>query len=215
MIEIAQEELMQLAEAIRAWRDWKHWTQKQLGDALGVDDQTVWRWEQGLVKKIPPGRLRDMYRLYNCTGAEAFLEGPPAKEPSLSRPPMSEPRPVPWYDRVDPKGWEASSPDSYIPVPPIFASCPDPALVTVRTAGMRPRITEGDLILVDRSLCDPREGWVILASVGDRVLIRRYRAGEGVPLLSPDNRRDSIPDISVDSNFLCLGKVTFLAGPVV
>jgi transcriptional regulator with XRE-family HTH domain len=45
-------------ESLREWRDEHGWSQKELGEALGVDPMSISRWETGTMEIRHPLMLR-------------------------------------------------------------------------------------------------------------------------------------------------------------
>lgn len=66
---------------LREWRDSRNWTLKQLGDLVGVGENTIWRWENEQ-HRLNAEKLAQLAEVFGFKDGDSFTR-PPTDRPSL------------------------------------------------------------------------------------------------------------------------------------
>lgn len=189
----------QVAELLRAWRQYRQMSQFDVADSAGLDRNSVGRYERD--EHSPT--LENLARIAKGLGItlREFFAGPPGfgTLDTVERPSAGQHH-VPLFASLPAGGWDSSEAvrEGEILVPDWLI--PDkPGIVAVRVRGdsMAPKIEDGSIVFLDTTRANPHSGEIVAAYLDGELTLKVFRRQDRKIVLEPWNRRNYVP-IEVD-----------------
>lgn len=200
---------MPLKNRLKAARNSRGWTQKRLGEAIGVSPQAVSQWERGetepeadRIREVARATRSDFYWLLDGDVEPGPEPQPRREEPKIWRAPI--------VNRVAAGTWTESVTSDDLPADTRYLdvySKPAGRLFALEVTGesMEPTFSAGDIIIVDTGVA-PLPGDFVVAKLDEEneATFKKFRPrgkrGDGSALIELQPLNSDFPTLSLSAD---------------